>query len=114
MLLFSCVVSHRQCTCYSSQRAAACCGVLWCEQVMLADIGACKGLGAHGVVVGCLQPDGTVDVTATRRLVREAQVCPDSLAQIWWQAACGRCVMKDVSLVWHAGSSAGGDLPPCL
>jgi copper homeostasis protein len=42
-------------------------------QVMLSDIEACSKLGAHGVVFGCLLPDGDVDVDATRQLVHQAQ-----------------------------------------
>jgi hypothetical protein len=42
-------------------------------QVMLSDIEACSDLGAHGVVFGCLMPDGDVDVDATRQLVHQAQ-----------------------------------------
>lgn len=42
-------------------------------QVMLADVRACKELNAHGVVVGCLQPDGSIDTPSTRQLVQEAQ-----------------------------------------
>lgn len=40
---------------------------------MLADIRACKQLGAHGVVVGCLRPDGSVDTASTQQLVQEAR-----------------------------------------
>jgi copper homeostasis protein len=40
---------------------------------MLADIRACKQLGAHGVVVGCLRPDGSVDTATTQELVEEAR-----------------------------------------
>lgn len=42
-------------------------------QVMLDDIAACKRLGADGVVVGCLQPDGQVDAVTTATLVEAAQ-----------------------------------------
>lgn len=42
-------------------------------QVMLADIEACSDLGADGVVIGCLQPDGAVDVAATQQLVHKAK-----------------------------------------
>ncbi|GLC39774.1 hypothetical protein PLESTF_000884000 [Pleodorina starrii] len=41
--------------------------------VMLEDIQTAKALGADGVVFGCLQPDGTVDVCATGRLWRQAR-----------------------------------------
>lgn len=43
-------------------------------QVMVADINACKSLDAHGVVIGCLQPDGTVDIQQTGALVQAARV----------------------------------------
>jgi copper homeostasis protein len=39
---------------------------------MLADMRACKQLGAYGVVFGCLQPDGRVDMASTAQLVRAA------------------------------------------
>lgn len=46
---------------------------LCCVQVMLADIQACSELGVHGVVIGCLQPDGSVDVAGTQQLVNKAR-----------------------------------------
>jgi len=48
--------------CYSEEEIA----------VMLHDIALCKTLGADGVVVGALSPDGTVDVPTTTRLVQAA------------------------------------------
>lgn len=42
-------------------------------QVMLDDVAACKQLGADGVVVGCLAPNGDVDMDATRALVGAAR-----------------------------------------
>lgn len=59
---------------------------------MRRDISMCKKLGVAGVVLGCLRPDGRVDVEQTRRLVEAASplpvtfhrafdVCPD-----WRQA----------------------------
>lgn len=39
---------------------------------MLRDIEAMRRIGVDGVVVGCLTPDGDVDVDATRRLVEAA------------------------------------------
>ncbi len=42
-------------------------------QVMFSDIEACSDLGADGVVIGCLQPDGAVDVAATKQLVDKAR-----------------------------------------
>lgn len=47
--------------------------IAYVPQVMVADINACKGLDAHGVVIGCLQPDGTVDIQQTGALVQAAQ-----------------------------------------
>lgn len=51
-------------------------------QVMLADIEACSDLGVDGVVIGCLQPDGAVDVAATQQLVHKAK------QHVGWQFAC--------------------------
>jgi copper homeostasis protein len=42
-------------------------------EVMLADIERIKPLGVAGFVFGCLLPDGTVDVAATRRLIAAAR-----------------------------------------
>eukprot|EP00878_Enallax_costatus_P016961 GHUV01017804.1.p1 GENE.GHUV01017804.1~~GHUV01017804.1.p1 ORF type:complete len:192 (+),score=61.75 GHUV01017804.1:206-781(+) len=42
-------------------------------QIMLADIQACKELGADGVVLGCLTTDGRVDETKTGLLLQAAQ-----------------------------------------
>lgn len=42
-------------------------------EVMCADIDACKEVGAAGVVLGCLQADGSVDMAAMRRLIDRAQ-----------------------------------------
>lgn len=41
--------------------------------VMIDDIVQCKRLGANGVVIGCLQADGTIDLDACRRLIDAAQ-----------------------------------------
>lgn len=41
-------------------------------EVMLDDIRLCRELGANGVVIGCLAPDGAVDVEKTRRLKEAA------------------------------------------
>jgi copper homeostasis protein CutC len=40
---------------------------------MLADIRACYDLGVHGVVLGCLQPDGSVDTASTHQLLEVAK-----------------------------------------
>lgn len=42
-------------------------------RAMLYDIGMVRQLGAHGVVVGCLNPDGTIDTELLRRLVDAAK-----------------------------------------
>ena len=39
---------------------------------MLADIEQCKQLGVHGVVFGCLTPEGDIDVPLMRRLKEAA------------------------------------------
>ncbi|GIL93183.1 hypothetical protein Vretifemale_20580 [Volvox reticuliferus] len=44
------------------------------ENVMQEDIRQAKVSGADGVVFGCLQSDGTVDMDATGRLLRQAQM----------------------------------------
>lgn len=41
--------------------------------VMLADLAACRELGADGAVLGALTPSGTVDSELTRRLVEAAR-----------------------------------------
>ena len=41
-------------------------------QSMLADIELCKQLGVHGVVFGCLTPEGDIDVPLMRRLKEAA------------------------------------------
>lgn len=41
--------------------------------VMKNDIDVCKDLGVHGVVIGILLPDGTVDKARTRELVERAK-----------------------------------------
>lgn len=43
--------------------------------VMEADIDAAKAAGADGLVFGTLNPDGTIDVALTRRLVARARPC---------------------------------------
>lgn len=52
-------------------------------QVMLEDVRACKQLGADGVVVGCLTPDGDVDMGAMGPLLdaARAQVRPAAAQQ---------------------------------
>jgi copper homeostasis protein CutC len=50
-----------------------CCTASAAWQVMLADIEACKANGADGVVLGCLTPDGQVDVASTATLVQAAK-----------------------------------------
>ena len=40
---------------------------------MLESIGLCAALGAHGVVIGALTPDGRVDLPVMRRLVAAAR-----------------------------------------
>ena len=42
-------------------------------RTMLADIRMCRRLGAHGVVIGALRPDGDVDMDIMRLLMAEAQ-----------------------------------------
>ena len=42
-------------------------------QTMLADIARCRALGANGVVIGALTPDGEVDVPVMRRLIAAAR-----------------------------------------
>src|SRR5437016_6173672 len=41
--------------------------------VMKNDIDVCKDMGVHGVVIGILLPDGTVDKARTRELVERAK-----------------------------------------
>lgn len=43
------------------------------EAQMLADIRLCRALGANGVVIGALTPDGAVDLPLMRRLVAAAR-----------------------------------------
>lgn len=64
--------THRHSSSMAQRRAAQQLGGC-CVQVMLADIQACSELGAHGVVIGCLRPDGAVDVGATKQLVDKAR-----------------------------------------
>jgi copper homeostasis protein len=40
---------------------------------MVADVEVCSRLGAHGVAVGALLPDGSIDLATTRRLVNAAR-----------------------------------------
>ena len=40
---------------------------------MLEDIRVCRELGVDGVVIGCLNADGTLDMDANRRLVEAAE-----------------------------------------
>jgi hypothetical protein len=54
---------------------------------MLADVQACRQLGAHGVVLGCLRPDGTVDAAATQQLVQEARAQVRGVATTWLRGA---------------------------
>ena len=42
-------------------------------QAMLEDINQARRLGAHGVVIGALKADGSVDEAVVRRLVKEAE-----------------------------------------
>ena len=42
-------------------------------QSMLLDIELCKQLGVHGVVFGCLTPEGDIDVPLMRRLIEAAK-----------------------------------------
>ncbi|WP_019988787.1 copper homeostasis protein CutC [Rudanella lutea] len=44
--------------------------------VMEADIDLARQLGADGLVLGCLQPDGSVDEALTRRLIDRGQGLP--------------------------------------
>lgn len=44
----------------------------WELEQMAEEIAACRDLGANGVVIGVLTPDGTLDVPAMARLMREA------------------------------------------
>jgi copper homeostasis protein len=44
--------------------------------VMEADIDAAIDAGAHGIVFGMLNPDGTIDVELTRRLVERSRPLP--------------------------------------
>lgn len=41
--------------------------------IMRCDIGVCQAIGVDGVVLGCLLPDGRVDVDATNDLVQAAR-----------------------------------------
>lgn len=43
------------------------------QLAMIEDIRMCKELGVDGVVIGCLLPDGSIDVELTKRLVVEAE-----------------------------------------
>ncbi len=43
---------------------------------MIADIEYCKSVGAAGIVVGALTPDGAIDVAAMRRLIAAAAPLP--------------------------------------
>ena len=45
-------------------------------QQMIKDIDYCKSVGAAGIVVGALTPDGRIDLAAMRRLVAAAQPLP--------------------------------------
>ena len=45
-------------------------------ETMLRDIALARGLGAHGIVIGALARDGTVDTSATRALVEAARPLP--------------------------------------
>ncbi|PRP83382.1 hypothetical protein PROFUN_09410 [Planoprotostelium fungivorum] len=51
--------------------------------VMLEDIRVCKSLGVHGVVLGCLREDGTIDEEKTGRLITDlismSDMTPDPL-----------------------------------
>jgi copper homeostasis protein len=85
---------------------------------MLADIEACKQLGADGVVLGCLLPDGRIDSAATCRLVAAAH------AQVSERLVPARvaCMAQPKALCWgprtlssclpHAGPER--HLPPGL
>ncbi|KAK8801744.1 hypothetical protein WA538_005582, partial [Blastocystis sp. DL] len=42
-------------------------------RIMLEDIEACKRIGVHGVVIGCLTKDGQVDMEKNRRLMEAAR-----------------------------------------
>ena len=45
-------------------------------QQMIADIEYCKSVGAAGIVVGVLTPEGAIDLPAMRRLVAAARPLP--------------------------------------
>ena len=44
-------------------------------EMMCAQITELRSAGANGFVIGCLNPDGTLDCTATARLAKAAQWC---------------------------------------
>ena len=46
------------------------------QETMLREIAIARGLGAHGVVIGALARDGTVDLDITRALVEAARPLP--------------------------------------
>ena len=60
---------------------------------MIEDIRICKALGADGVVFGCLQSDGTLDVRQNRRLLEEA-----SGMSVTFHRAFDRCANPQESL----------------
>ena len=60
---------------------------------MIEDIRICKALGADGVVFGCLQSDGTLDIRQNRRLLEEA-----SGMSVTFHRAFDRCANPQESL----------------
>ena len=59
------------------------------EAVMMADIGLAAGLGADGVVIGALTPEGEIDIPLCMRLVAKAT---GSGMQVTFHRAFDRCI----------------------